>query len=370
MASNIVPGNIDGDFPVAGIDNDSQGFRDNFTNTSTNFTEAKAELEDLQTKVVLKSPLIGESVVDNDMLGEVIKAPTLLDARETIYTHSTVSGSVDVDHQNGHYQTLTTTGPITLAFSNFPGTPGTPVLGRVRLEMDIQDVAHTVTFPGSVTNGVSFIDGYSGGVVTFTATGVFVFEFYTIDSATFTVNDITRQSAPASAGIFNVVEDVTPQLGGPLDVDGNNIVSTAGDITLAPVGGNVAIESDLDVQANSITTTTVNGGITLTPNGTGDVTLGSFIFDADQTVGASEDGYIFEYDFAAGKISLQEKSYVTPTATTAELEDVADAINTTTLKVAGYMVFNTSTNKPVWAAGAGDGDVWVNATGATDHTPV
>ena len=41
MASNIVPGNIDGEFPVAGIDNDSQGFRDNFTNTSTNFTEAK-----------------------------------------------------------------------------------------------------------------------------------------------------------------------------------------------------------------------------------------------------------------------------------------------------------------------------------------
>ena len=34
MASNIVPGNIDGTFPVAGKDNSSQGFRDNFSATS------------------------------------------------------------------------------------------------------------------------------------------------------------------------------------------------------------------------------------------------------------------------------------------------------------------------------------------------
>ena len=45
MASNIVPGNIDGTFPVAGKDNSSQGFRDNFSATKTNFTNAKAEIE-------------------------------------------------------------------------------------------------------------------------------------------------------------------------------------------------------------------------------------------------------------------------------------------------------------------------------------
>lgn len=65
MASDIVPGNIDGTFPIAGIDNDTQGFRTNFTNTATNFTEAKSEIEDLQTKAILKAPLTGESVTDN-----------------------------------------------------------------------------------------------------------------------------------------------------------------------------------------------------------------------------------------------------------------------------------------------------------------
>jgi len=65
MASNINPSNIDGDYPVADIDNDSQGFRDNFGNTSTNFTFAVSEIEDLQAKAILKAPLDGESVTDN-----------------------------------------------------------------------------------------------------------------------------------------------------------------------------------------------------------------------------------------------------------------------------------------------------------------
>ena len=49
MASNIVPGNIDGTYPKAGQDNSSQGFRDNFNAIKTNFTEAKSEIDDLQT---------------------------------------------------------------------------------------------------------------------------------------------------------------------------------------------------------------------------------------------------------------------------------------------------------------------------------
>ena len=49
MASNIVPGNVDGTYPKAGQDNSSQGFRDNFTAIKNNFTEAVTEIVDLQT---------------------------------------------------------------------------------------------------------------------------------------------------------------------------------------------------------------------------------------------------------------------------------------------------------------------------------
>ncbi len=44
MTSSINPGNIDGTFPTACQDNDSQGFRDNFTNIKNNFTFAKSEI--------------------------------------------------------------------------------------------------------------------------------------------------------------------------------------------------------------------------------------------------------------------------------------------------------------------------------------
>lgn len=193
MASDITPGNIDGTYPIAGIDNDSQGFRTNFTNTSTNLAYAAAEITDLQSKAILKSALTGGDPVDNDMLGEVIQSATLLDTRETIYSHGTLTGAVVLDHQNGQYQTVTSSGSLVLSFSNFPGTGGTPVFGRVRVEITIADTAHTVTIPSSVTIGVDSIRGLDGLVITFDAAGTYVFDFTNYDnSGAYTIIDQTR----------------------------------------------------------------------------------------------------------------------------------------------------------------------------------
>jgi hypothetical protein len=51
MSSLINPSSIDGTYPIAGQDNDSQGFRDNFTNIKNNFTIAQTEISALQTAV-------------------------------------------------------------------------------------------------------------------------------------------------------------------------------------------------------------------------------------------------------------------------------------------------------------------------------
>lgn len=48
MASNINPFNIDVTYPIAGQDNDTQGFRDNFTNIKNNFTVAGSEISAIQ----------------------------------------------------------------------------------------------------------------------------------------------------------------------------------------------------------------------------------------------------------------------------------------------------------------------------------
>ena len=72
MASNINPNNIDTTYPIAGQDNDSQGFRDNFTNIKTNFEYAETEIDDLQAKGIFKSALTG-TTLDNDMAGGLVE---------------------------------------------------------------------------------------------------------------------------------------------------------------------------------------------------------------------------------------------------------------------------------------------------------
>ena len=48
-----------------------------------------------------------------------------------------------------------------------------------------------------------------------------------------------------------------------------------------------------------------NGDIDIEPNGTGDVLLGNFKFDADQSVGSGQDNFVLTYDNSTGKISLE-----------------------------------------------------------------
>ena len=51
MASNIFPDNIDITYPIAGQDNDTQGFRTNFTNIRNNFVTAASEITAIQGNV-------------------------------------------------------------------------------------------------------------------------------------------------------------------------------------------------------------------------------------------------------------------------------------------------------------------------------
>jgi nitrogen fixation/metabolism regulation signal transduction histidine kinase len=48
MASFINPTNIDVTYPIAGQDNDTQGFRDNFSNIKNNLNTAKNEITAIQ----------------------------------------------------------------------------------------------------------------------------------------------------------------------------------------------------------------------------------------------------------------------------------------------------------------------------------
>jgi len=189
MTSAINPNNIDGTYPVAGQDNNSQGFRDNFTNTKTNFQYASDEITDLQNKAVLKAALTG-STLNNDMLGSLLSNAQLQDMSETRVSLGTVSGSVTINYVSGSVQTLTTNGSISLAFTNFPAAGAA---GSVTIQVSVSSVAHTLTLPVAVTLGITGIQGISGQVITFGATGTYNFRFTTNDGGSaITVFDLNR----------------------------------------------------------------------------------------------------------------------------------------------------------------------------------
>lgn len=189
MSSNINANNIDGAYPVAGQDNDSQGFRTNFTNIKNNFANAKTEIEDLQSKAIVKSALTG-TTVNNNMGGTVFYGAEIKDLRETRVDFGTDSGTLSLDHAAAHNYTVTTSGSVTLSFTGFPSAGK---VGRIRFEIAVTNVAHTLTLPSSVTKGIAGIAGLSGTVITFNETGTYHFEFWTDDGGTtIHIEDLTR----------------------------------------------------------------------------------------------------------------------------------------------------------------------------------
>lgn len=181
MSSNINPNNIDGTYPVAGQDNDSQGFRTNFTNTKNNFIYTKAEIEDLQAKAVLKASLTG-TTLDNNMSGSVFRAAEVRDLRETRIDLGPNNGTITLDHVAAPFYTVTSNGSLSLAFT---GLPAAGKVGRIRLELTVSDVSHTLTFPNAVTRGLVGLRGFDGtDTITFDKAGTYLFEFVTDDGGT------------------------------------------------------------------------------------------------------------------------------------------------------------------------------------------
>jgi len=195
MTSNINPNNIDGAYPVAGQDNNSQGFRDNFTNTSTNFQYAADEITDLQNNAILKSALVG-TTLNNNMQGSILYNAQLQQMSETVVALGTVSGTVIVNYALGSYQTLTTNGAVSLALSNFSAA-GTA--SSVVVQVTVASVAHVLQLPTAVSVNAQGIQGLntSTNTITFAATGVYSFEFVTSNGGTtITVGEVNKQLQP------------------------------------------------------------------------------------------------------------------------------------------------------------------------------
>lgn len=133
----------------------------------------------------------------------------------------------------------------------------------------------------------------------------------------------------------NLLEDTTPQLGGNLDVNGNDITSTSdGDVNIYPDGAGT-LELNAGSGGVNITTTAGNSDVILNPHGTGDVVLGGMRVDGDQPVGPSQDGYGLIYDHSASKTYLQTLAGKDSTAIHDNVDGEINAVTTKGTPVTG-----------------------------------
>ena len=280
MTSSINPNTIDGTYPIAGQDNNSQGFRDNFTQTKVNFTYAAQEIDDLQAKSVLKAALTG-TVLDNNMNDNLIYAAKIQDFSAVKVAIIPTGGVLTMNYASAHYQSYSTAsaGSVTLAFSNFPPAGS---YGYMKLQFTVTNVALTLTLPASVSLGLDGIQGISPGTagvqntITFGVTGVYEFGFGSYDGgSTITIFDLNRALTNfTGANISTVNVTASGYVSAVGNVRGGNVNSLGvASITGNVISGNVntvIVSATGNVQGGNIRT----GGLV---SATGNVTGGNII---------------------------------------------------------------------------------------------
>jgi hypothetical protein len=126
MASNINFTDIDEDFPVAGQDNDTQGFRDNFSTIKTSFQNAKTEIGELQTNTAKLN-------VANDFNGNEITNAVFRATNQRYYSDSVGEDTTyTIDLADGEYAVLNLNGGATINLDNLGST--TQVINKLRIE--------------------------------------------------------------------------------------------------------------------------------------------------------------------------------------------------------------------------------------------
>lgn len=159
--SSINTGSIDVSYPVPGVNNSSQGFRDNFTAIKNNLDTAGTEITDLQNKAIVKSALTGVTL-NNDMANTLISNALTLGFRNTTFNlGNNLNGNVNIDITKGdvHYGTLT--GNINLQFSKWAPT-NTQSSVQVIFTVSNPNANYVINFPSAVDDGTTTLENYVG----------------------------------------------------------------------------------------------------------------------------------------------------------------------------------------------------------------
>ena len=136
MTSAINYSTINTQYPVAGVDNNSQGFRDNFAAIQAGLATAYTEITALQNNVLLSADLAtSTNTVTNSLNGSSITNGNYKTFYPKYYAATNNSGTsvgINIDLTNGPVQKVVLAANVNLTFTNWPAAG---VMGIVRVHI-------------------------------------------------------------------------------------------------------------------------------------------------------------------------------------------------------------------------------------------
>ena len=163
---------INVNFPVAGEDNDSQGFRSNFSRIQNAFLSASKELTELQTNSVSLG-------AQNDFGGNVIKRASFQSCSEYVTDRSSeTTSSFTVNYNEGTYQQFSISAGTTLF--TIDHWPDSGKLGSIKLEI----TPSSGSASGVDFTGITYVSTSSRALpASYTQDGIpVIWELWTTDS--------------------------------------------------------------------------------------------------------------------------------------------------------------------------------------------
>ena len=279
-----------------------------FADTSDGNSPRKGTLQQLHDLLVLGTTSYGISTLDDTTITSITDGELLsYDSGTSSWINNTLAEAGVAAASHTHATSDVTSG--TFADARIAESNVTQHEAALTItESQISDLTHTTARTDEE------IEDLAGGMFTGnTETGITATYEDSDGTIDLVVSDTTVAGDSGSTGI---TPGDTLTIAGGTDIitamSGDTLTINVDDSFLSNSGdtgtGSYTITGDLAVDNltfNGNTIASSSGDITIDPNGTSNVSLGNFTFDADQTVGAGQDNYVLTYDNASGTISLE-----------------------------------------------------------------
>jgi len=237
MTSQINPesNNYNAAYPVAGQDNNTIGFRQNFASIQQNFQYAKDEITALQTNTVQA----GGNVL-NDLNGAVIYDAKLQNQSYADINLGNTANIANVNYTVAAYQTLTPTANTTISFSGLPANAAAVLTLSITANA-ASNIAnpYTVTIPNA-SSSTSGVIGLSGNTLSFPRTnstnaGTHTYQLLTTTGGSaFTITPLSTPTQPLNS----TSEDVANVANVSLGVSDSYFSTSAAETATLPAGVN------------------------------------------------------------------------------------------------------------------------------------